>query len=100
MQLPSLPLEPQRLLAVALLVVAVAAPGCVSTADSYDDNECVGPGSDLETAYEPGNTGCACDSSKDKPQCLMDMFGQNVYLVCVKNAWAPLTSDSCPRGGS
>jgi hypothetical protein len=79
-------------LAPLALTLWLGALGCSSSS-----TDCFGPGQELETAYEPGTVGCACNSATDKPECLQDSFGQNVALVCTNNAWQAIQSASCPR---
>jgi len=59
---------------------------------------CYSPTQGLETAYDPGSVGCACDSTRDEDVCVSyDDAGQpyDVALNCVEGAWRAVLDGVC-----
>lgn len=56
---------------------------------------CYSPNIDLDTAYDPGAVGCACDPEVDKETCRNDSRGRTVPLVCENGRWHTGEGTAC-----
>lgn len=53
-------------------------------------SDCYSPEQNLDTAYEPGARGCACDAANDP-----DICSHGVALICEQSFWQSVLDGPC-----
>ena len=74
--------------------------GCSSAQEGPDEGQdsCYSPTQNLDTAYDEGAVGCACEEGS-AGQCVPDSGGRNVALVCEGGHWKAVQDGPCSETG-